>query len=168
MADKDRDIEIATDFKHQRRLWLVERVGWAVIALLVIAVLLGLLGTGPLSKATAGTEHSALWADYQRFDRREAPSTFRVHVGSEALKDQLLRLWLSREYLNKTTVEHITPEPEAQEVASDRVVYVFKLAGTNTTVTITFEVRRKDFGRSQIRLGVIAGPEISFNQLTYP
>jgi hypothetical protein len=41
------DLEIQEDLPFQRREWLVERVAWGVMALLIVAALLGLFGTGP-------------------------------------------------------------------------------------------------------------------------
>jgi hypothetical protein len=165
---KQNGLEIATDLKHQKRLWIVERIGWAVMVLLMGAGLMGLLGAGPLSHATAGKAGSELWVDYQKLDRCEASSQLRVHVGSESLKGDSLRLWVSRQYLDKTEVEKTTPEAEHQEAAGDRVVYVFRTAGSNEPIVLTFHVRPTEHGKNHARIGIVNGPEVHFSQFIYP
>ena len=54
------DLAIREDMRHQRLEWAVERVGWAAVALVLVAALAGLLGHGPLSRATAGEPGSRL------------------------------------------------------------------------------------------------------------
>lgn len=46
------DLEIEEDLDHQRRCWKLERASWAVMALVLLAAMAGLFGSGPLSWAT--------------------------------------------------------------------------------------------------------------------
>jgi hypothetical protein len=62
-------MEIETDLEFQRRVWRVPRVGWLIIGAAVVAALLGLFGTGPLSRAS--TDGGGLTVEYDRFARRE-------------------------------------------------------------------------------------------------
>ena len=61
------DLEISQDLTFQRRSWIVQRVGWVMLALLILAALGGLFGPGPLSRARAGPHDGPLWVEYQRF-----------------------------------------------------------------------------------------------------
>lgn len=48
------------DIAYQRREWIAQRIGWVTIALLVVAALLGLLGSvGPSATGT----HDGVWTD---------------------------------------------------------------------------------------------------------
>ena len=62
------DLEIAQDMTFQRRSWAVQRVGWGVVAVTIGAALLGLLGSGPLSRSTA-VAPGAFAVEYERFVR---------------------------------------------------------------------------------------------------
>ena len=55
MPDNTRvgDLEIDQDLRFQKREWAFERASWVVMALVVLAGLLGLLGRGPMSDQTA-------------------------------------------------------------------------------------------------------------------
>ena len=67
------DIDLDQDIDFQQRSWKVQRVGWGLMVLFVLAGLSGLLGTGPLSNVTDGDEGGPLWLEYQRFGRLQAP-----------------------------------------------------------------------------------------------
>jgi hypothetical protein len=83
MAEVQRagDLELNQDLRFQRRMWAVQRIGWAVMALVVLAGLLGLFGPGPLSSATAGKEEGPLLVEgYERFVRFRIPTTLQVRL----------------------------------------------------------------------------------------
>lgn len=63
------ELETSQDIDLQSRAWAVQRVGWGVIALTVLAALLGLFGPGLFNNATAGSKEAPLWLEYKRFGR---------------------------------------------------------------------------------------------------
>ena len=168
MKERHSNIDIAQDIPHQRRLWLMERIGWALIALILAAACAGLLGPGPLSKATAGQKHSGLWVEYNRYDRYEAPSRVRVHLGAAANKERTLRLWVNRKFMERVELKHSIPQPEHSEIGAERVTYVFQVARTNEPLTLGFEFRASTFGAVPVRIGIEGGPHVEFSQFFYP
>jgi hypothetical protein len=44
------DLDIERNHRFQRREWCLERFGWLLLALIILAGLLGLLGTGRFSR----------------------------------------------------------------------------------------------------------------------
>src|SRR5690242_8532320 len=84
-------IQIDVDRRHSRREWRIERIGWAVMAVLLAAGLLGLLGYGPLSQARAG-EPGTLSVTYDRLQRASAPSEYHFTVAPSLARDGELRL----------------------------------------------------------------------------
>ena len=65
------DLQIDEDMEFQRRSWIVQRIGWAIFALVILLAALGLFGDGILSDTKAGQEEGALWLEYPRFERFE-------------------------------------------------------------------------------------------------
>jgi len=49
--------------EFQRRSWIVQRIGWAIFALVILLAALGLFGDGVLSDAQAGQKEGAVWLD---------------------------------------------------------------------------------------------------------
>ena len=59
-------LQLEEDASFRRRAWAVQRAGWALMALLLLGAILGLLGSGPLSTATADVP-GLMRIEYQRF-----------------------------------------------------------------------------------------------------
>lgn len=171
MADVKRvgDLEVGQDLKFQRRMWLIQRVAWVVWALLLLTALAGLLGPGPLSRATAGERGSLLWVEYNRYERYQAPVILRAHIGPGAGRDGRVRLSLNRAYVENVELQGIHPEPSSTQAGPDQFVYVFELPDTQQPTAITFHLRGNHYGWLPVRLGLEGGQQqVSFNQFFYP
>ena len=68
MAVKQRvgDLQINQDMEHHHTMWVIQRVGWVVMALLLLLALAGLLGNGVVSHITAGEAGDALQLEWER------------------------------------------------------------------------------------------------------
>jgi hypothetical protein len=77
LPSRSSQLQIDEDLAFQRREWKIQRVGWGAMALVIIAALLGVFGTGPLSNATL--EREGLRLEYERFCRFAAANGYRFH-----------------------------------------------------------------------------------------
>jgi hypothetical protein len=169
MSDVPRvgDLEVHQDLDYQRREWLFERVGWAVMALVVLAALLGLLGrSGPLSRTTAGVP-GAFDVRYDRYLRIRSPTTLVVTLSAEATRGDEVGLWISRHYLAGVEIQSVTPEPRRVEAGEERHTFVFPVAERGRPTTVFFHLQAEEPGRLEGELGA-AGGSLSFAQLVYP
>lgn len=150
------DIELDEDDAFQRREWAVQRAGWAVLSLFVLAALAGAFGHGPLSsaEATAGT----VQVRYERFVRWETPTTLEVTAGAPG------SFVLGAAYLARVRVEEIHPEPKAQQPVPGGVRYTFD--GAPAVVRFTVEPQR--MGRLHGRLVAPGGATTTLRQFVYP
>lgn len=146
----------------------MERVGWVFMGLLLVAGLLGLFGSGPFSRATAGQRGSDLWVEYNRFDRYEAPFRLKVHLGQQLASRNSVALSINREFLEKTELEYANPEPESFEATPVGAIYNYKLAQTNGPVTFLLQFRAIGYGAVPVRLSLDGGSNINFQQFFYP
>jgi hypothetical protein len=170
MAERSHDdvLELKQDLEFERLSWSVERVGWVVIAVVALAALAGLFGPGPLSRTTIGEPGGTLWLEYARFGRLGAPLTLRVHAAPNTGRQTALRLWLSRDYMERVQVEQVTPQPEQVEAGSERLTYTFPLAESSRSTAVTFSLKMDQFGRQRGCIGIVDGPTLCFRQFTYP
>jgi hypothetical protein len=162
------DLEISQDLNFQRRSWVVQRFGWVMLALLILAALLGLFGPGPLSQAMAGRQDGPLWAEYHRFWRLKSPMSLRLHLGPEAAASGQARVWLSRSYMEAMRVQHVTPPPQRVEAGSDRFTYVFTLNPPHRSTAVTFTIEPETPGSVAGQAGLENGLEIRFRHFIYP
>jgi hypothetical protein len=162
------DLQIHQDLPHERLEWKIERVGWVLMALVLLTALAGLLGPGPLSRATAGQTGSPLCVHYNRLARHQAPELLRVQIGPGMARDGTVRVWLSREYVQNIKLDNIVPEPESVEAGPERFTYAFNLSEAEQPTTLMFHFEPNAFGRAPAVLGVDGGPEVAFTQFIYP
>jgi hypothetical protein len=143
--------DVVNDHEHQRREWRFERVGWAFMALLLLAALAGTLGPGPLSKSSAGSPESGLRVEYERFGRHAARARLRIRIDAD---DDTIRIWLGRDFIDRVEIQHVDPEPVEVEAASDRQIFSFARTsgGGALQVNVHFEPRR--IGPASLQLGL--------------
>ena len=161
-------LEVGQDTIFQRYQWTVQRWGWAILALVLLAALLGLLGRGPLSSTDAEAPDQSLRVKYNRFIRVRAPADLKISVAAKASQNGAIRLWIDREYLDHLQVKHITPRPEHEEAGSDRHIFVFRAAAPGNPVEIVLHFEPEKPGPHTCRVGLVDGPELSFEQFAYP
>lgn len=161
-------LESSEDMTFQRRTWLVERVGWVVLAAILFSGLLGFFGGGGVvASAQVATEDGSLSMHYDRFSRFQSPAQMRV----VALADDnasTLRVWIGREYVEAVTLSSITPQPSRVEAAADRFIFEFALAEPAQSSTIMFNTKPTKRWRVRGRLGIDGGGTLAFSQFIYP
>ncbi|MEW6443740.1 MAG: hypothetical protein AB1640_22590 [bacterium] len=163
-----RVLQVHQDLVHQRREWIFERIGWLLMGLLILGGLAGLSGPGPLSHATTGDPGSSVWAEYNRFERKQAPAILKVHVATGVASGDTVRLWIDRKFIEKIEIRHMDPEPRAVLAGTDRMTFVIGVtdAGSETLVTCHFEPN--EHGPLPARLGLEGARELRFSQFIYP
>lgn len=164
----DKTLELDQDLAFQHRSWIVQRIGWGVLGLIIVAALLGLFGGGPLSHTTVRSQDGALGLEYNRFWRVQTPMTLYIFLRLRAVNKDETRLWLSRSYIDAVDVQHITPQPQRVEAGTDRFTYIFAISQMDQQIKITFHVEPERPGRVTGRLGLEDGTALSFAHVIYP
>jgi hypothetical protein len=160
-----RGLQLDDDSDFQRREWRMQRIGWWCLGVFVVAALVGVFGSGPLSHTVA--EASGLSVDYERFLRSGTASRLTIEMPPSGTGTSA-ELSLSRAYVDAIEIEQILPAPTASELRGDEALFVFErreAASMPFTVEIKFAPRRMGRPTATVRGG---GASITFSQLTYP
>ena len=156
-----RTIEIEDDPGFQRKEWVAQRIGIGVLALFLLAAVLGFTGNGGLfSHGEVGDESGVLRVEYDRTVRRGATSTITIHLNSATPGSR--SFWISTEYLSDVIVESVSPDPEAVVAESHRYVYTVKVAAADIMVRV--RVRPTRVGWLDAQVGIVNGPSVHFRQ----
>jgi hypothetical protein len=167
MATKEtRRLEVSEDLRFQHRTWRVQRVGWVVLALIVLAALAGLSGPGPLSNREATTDD--LKVEYERFVRHGAQTELQVSIDASALRSGQASISISRDYLDSFNLQHVTPSPVRVQAGEDALKYVFASETANGSIEATFELQPDEIGGHSVSIALDGGPPVSIKQFTYP
>jgi hypothetical protein len=116
----------------------------------------------------AGRQDGPLWVEYHRFWRLQSPMTLRLHFGPEVARNDEVRVWLSRSYLEAMSVQHVTPQPQNVEAGPDRLTYVFTLSQPDRPTEVTFHIEAETPGSVPGQAGLENGPEVRFSHFIYP
>ncbi len=136
---------IREDMRFQRRYWLFERIGWAILILIIAAATAGTFAGGPLS-AAAGTG-AGFDAAYERFARRGVETRITVTMPANRT------LWVQ----GMEGFDIVGVDPKPATVRSERTGLAYDFApGTGMMVT-TYRLKPRDWGRQ--RLAVAATPD---------
>ncbi len=158
-----RQTPVRENMRFQRRAWIVERIGWAVLVLIALIGLSGAFGIGPLSWWTASG--GSLSVEYERFQRytRLARFTFDVHA-QNALE---LPLNLNAAFQQDFEISSIQPQPARTAAGPDGIHLLFATAGTSTARIVIWAHSRR-YGVSRIAARAGDEPPINFWVLVYP
>jgi hypothetical protein len=163
-----RGLKDEEDLAFQRLEWRVQRVGTLALVLIVIAGVLGVFGDGPLARGSARTSDDALQLRFDRFVRREAPTTLEVDIapGVGTGDADELALSLSRTYVDAISIEHVSPAPARVEQDARRVHYVFRRHARGP-LHIRFDLTPSAIGSIRAEVGIVGGSLARFQQFAY-
>lgn len=165
-SEAEQDFQEAYAF--QRRDWTLQRIGWGVMALFILAAVSGVFGNGPLSSRTVGDSRFATM-DLQRFARHAAPTTFTVTAGSGAIAEGELTITADRAFFEAYQLQSITPEPLRVVASEGLLTFVFEAGATRPAVTFHVEPQRIGSHSGVFRVGAGAGStRLRIAQFVYP
>jgi hypothetical protein len=160
------DLEITQDLDFQQKEWKVERIGWVIIALFILAGFIGLFGQGPLSGTKS--ENGPVSVRYQRIERWMAISSHQIWVQPEGVSSNELRLLVSRNLLEAFRIHWITPEPDRVEFLDDALIYVFTVASANQPLLVTFHHQTERPGYFRGYIGIEDGELVEVSHFIFP
>lgn len=99
---------ITEDLHCQQVTWIVERVGWALMGLVVIAALAGLFG-GPTTREDVRDESGRLLVSYQHFQRHLDPTDVRLTVDTRG--QSLFEITIDQDLAKLLDIRTIMPTP---------------------------------------------------------
>ena len=170
LPDRPRDLELRDDEAFQLREARWQRAGIAALVAFLAAAVVGLLGSGPLSRGVAAVP-GHLRVEYQRLARYETPDSLTVRLPPAEIAQREARVWVDRRYLEDVRVEGVIPPPHRVEATGRGSVYVFTVAAGHPLV-VTFQMQPERLGVLRGAVGVDGadgeGPSVAFRQLVWP
>src|SRR4051794_27091753 len=141
------DLEISEDEGVHQRSWSFQRAGWTALALIAAAGLLGIIGPGPLSKATAGEKEGPLSVGYERFAHAQTATQMHLRLGAGAARGNEARVAINSDYLHHMRVEDVEPRPESATATEGAVVYTFRVDDPSRPTEAVFHLEPEEAGR---------------------
>ena len=136
-----------------------------LVAVIVGAGLLGLLGTGPLSSARATLRGEPATITYQRILRRTVQAQMVIDL-TRPVPTGTLEFELPNSFLDQVDVVSTSPRSSAMRAEADGITYVFDL-GAARTGRIIFSVKPESFGLMNSTIRVL-GTQTVLRQFVFP
>jgi hypothetical protein len=147
----------------QRRTWIIQRIGWAVLAAVCLAALTGLLGGGVLSNRAL--QGAAMTIDYERFERATRLAHFGFRFAPTESTER--RLHLSRSFQDKFVITSIQPPPLRSLATLDGLELTFAVA-LSVENQVTIWARPHDYGSIALEAHADDNPPSNFRVFIYP
>ncbi|MGI4829466.1 MAG: hypothetical protein ACRYFU_14915 [Janthinobacterium lividum] len=146
------EVAVGEDLAFQRRWWLFERVIWSFFALVLVMTMLGCFGRGYFARTEGHSADNEIRAKYDRIQRTGTPSDITVVLGSQAVRDGQVHLFVSESLISKLGAQRISPQPERTYVGDKGLTYVFP--ALQPPVTVIFSVEPSGPGKFPFTLTV--------------
>lgn len=161
------ELEIDEDIQLESTNWKVQRVAWVIMALVIIAALLGFTGDGGignLQSLKAGDSAEGLEVEYERFLRRSAPAEIKVKL-APSTSDFRTDLHISQDFYEKLQIDKVVPEPSEVYTHEHGITYRFTTA--NQPFVVTFYLTPKGMGSLPLHFSTNER-EVAITQFIYP
>jgi hypothetical protein len=172
MAEVQRvgSLEVDQDIAFTLREWKVERLGWALFGIALLAAFAGLFGgAGPLAIAEVQSNDNKLQLQYSLITRLAGVPQFTVKVDPSLASGGVLTLSISTKLTETLKVEQIEPEPDSTILAGELQHYQFKVdPGAVEPLQVRFGFKPDKAGLNAGEVGVVGGPSIFIRQFIWP
>jgi hypothetical protein len=147
--------------RFQRRTWLIERIGWLVLALIVLLALLGLFGSGFLSKRSV--EAGTLTIQYERFQRATRLVQFTFHFAPSPNSER--RLQLNAAFQRNYEIGSIQPPPARSSADGLNLTFA---APPGNPADVVIWAHPRAYGTTRFEIRVDDEPPLTFSAFVYP
>ena len=165
--NEERSLHAGDDQAFEQIWWRVEVGIWIFLCLLIGVATTGVLGRGPLAKGMARSPDGRLVVEYERIGRYKTPSSMKVQISPEEIKDGMASLWVNNAIVNQMGLQRVVPEPGRAEPGPNGVTYTWPLSTTANTFVVRLDLQPDKPGIFQQEIET-RGRHISVRSVTFP
>lgn len=149
----DEACPIKENLRFQKMTWIVERAGWLVMVVIVIAALAGLFG-GPSTREDVRDGSGRLQVSYQQFQRHLDPTDLRISV--DARGQSLFEVIIDQALASNMEIRTIMPTPLEMQAHDGGMLLKFAASPeSEQPAQITITGVPTGFGKLNGRIGLL-------------
>jgi hypothetical protein len=133
------EVAIGEDLPFQRKWWRFERATWIFFGLILLLDVVGVFGRGPLAKARRTATDGSIDVRYDRIERNGTPTILTIDIGSAAIKDGKVVLYVSNSLVKELGAQRVIPAPEGTTIGEGGLYYSFPVSDLPASVEFALE-----------------------------
>jgi len=164
--------DVDAQLRHQRRLRIIRRLALAVLALIVLAALVGVFGDRSRTVRASGHGYT-IEVRYPSVVRDGPPASVTITVRHPSGSDGPVELVVDSAYLSAFEQPEVSPQPDSEQSAGEDVVWSFSPPdGTTLVVQLEGQLSSKakfaHHGRVSVRDQGQTAAEVAFTTWVWP
>lgn len=157
---------IKEDLRFQQITWIVERVGWIVMALIVVLACAGLFG-GPTTWTETRDASGRVQVSYQRFQRELNATEMRLVLDTQG--QSLLEVTIDKDLAAAFEIRSVVPQPIEMHAHEGGLLLRFAAtADGGQPARVTLMVVPSQTGRIKGGIGLLGETPAPIDIFSYP
>lgn len=141
------------DIRFQNLSWVLQRIGWVAVALIVTAAATGVLSHGALSHVVARQDGLSLTVGYERFQRMTV--LYRFDITAQPGAGDQITLSFNKAFWDAYEIDAIQPQP-VRSTSNDGAFELTFEVGDRSFSAVMW-ARPRIFGRIPAEIGTVRG-----------
>jgi hypothetical protein len=168
MDEQDsRNFPIREHMRFQHATWVLQRIGWVLVAMVPVLGLAGVFANGILSDQVLQQPDNPLTLEFERFQRVTSLTKFTARFDGTSGEEARLRL--SDAFQENYELESIQPRPARSAASSNGLELVFERPESDSTeMKIVIWARPREFGLFDLSAAIEHGAPLNFSVVVYP
>jgi hypothetical protein len=162
----DGEVAVGEDLAFQRKWWKFERATWIFFGLILVLDVAGVFGRGPVAKAQRTASDGSISVGYDRIERTGTPTILTVNVGSSAVMNGKVLLYVSHSMVKELGAQRVIPAPERTAIGNAGLTYSFPISSFPASVEFVLEPTGP--GLRHLTLQVPGSTPVSFDIMVVP
>lgn len=163
---RSRDYPVKEDMLWQRLEWHIQRFGYAVLVLIVIAGACGAFSKGFLSEQQVSSSDKRLQVEYERFGRRDSNMDISFHL--HQLEGDHYQITLSGEQLGDLPIQTLQPQPDEAWSSANTLILRWQRRAGQQDATVWLTVQPQSYGRLPLAVQFDDHSQVKVTSLVYP
>lgn len=146
--------------------FLLRRIGFAFLLLIVVAALAGAFSRGYLSESTLANDDRSLTLHYEKFNRLMSDMDMKITSVTAAGKRN--RIVLAGDFMEGYRIDTLQPQPDKMYSLNGRMILEYPQPAVGSEQTLWLSLTPMKIGAIKSTIAIDNGPEITFQQFIYP
>ncbi|MCZ4059145.1 hypothetical protein O3W44_08720 [Pantoea sp. LMR881] len=163
---RSRDYPVKESMWWQRFEWRVQRFGYLILVLIMIAGACGAFSKGFISNQNASSSDGRLQVRYERFGRLDSTMDISMHLTQ--LQGKEYQITLQGQQLDDLQIQTLQPQPDEAWSDKNTLILRWHPRSNQQNATVWLTAQPKSYGRFPLTIQLDDRSKVNITSLVYP